>query len=90
MHPGDGENISRGGETYMGIVTEMQPSISMQGTHMLEDQSGNLVVLLSDRRSQVNLDQYVGQRVKVRGQTEATVEGDQTIVYVEEVETAGR
>lgn len=91
VHPG-GENLSKepSARTYTGVVVEMQPSIYMQGTHRLEDQDGNLVVLLSDQRSDVNLDQYVGQRVKVRGPSEATVEGDQSIVYVEEVETAGR
>lgn len=42
--------------------------------------------LLSAADSDVNLDEYLDQRVRITGQSEQTVEGDATIIRVEAVE----
>ena len=58
----------------------------MQGTHQLEDAQGNLKYLLSAEDSTVDLDQYVGQKVRVKGTKEPTVEAGGTLFRVESVE----
>jgi copper amine oxidase-like protein len=73
-------------DSRVGIVKESQPSIYMQGSHRLEDAAGNLLALLSEADSDVDLDRYLGERVKVSGQAEPTVEGDMTHLKVESVE----
>ena len=74
-------------EAWTGFVRAAQPSIYMQGTHRLEDSQGQLQALLSvDEGSDINLDDYIGQRVRIKGKAEATVEGNMTFIRVRSVQ----
>jgi hypothetical protein len=87
---GGGDNLQpdpepRDGKSFTGILKKAQPSIFMQGSHQLEDQNGNLKVLLTAGDSGVDLDHYLGDRVQVEGKAEPTVEGNMTLLRVEKV-----
>lgn len=69
-----------------GIVQPLGPSFYMQGSHKLVDDEGKVVALLSDRET--NLDAFVGQRVRVQGPMEPTVEGNLLLVLVRAVQQA--
>jgi len=74
------------GGRQVGILREAQPGIYMQGSYQLENDRGDLKVLLEPARSDVDLASYLGDRVRVEGATESTVEGDMTLIRVESVE----
>ena len=78
--------VSRDFYTTTGTVVEAGPGIYMQGTHELEDSQGEMKALLSASDSEVDLNDYLGDRVRVRGVAEQTVEGDATIIRVKSVE----
>jgi|GEM_PF-5288613 len=68
---------------WTGTVQKMGPSIGMQGTHRLVDGGKTVVILASTK---VDLSKYEGKRVSVRGPSVPTVEGNQILVDVTELE----
>ncbi len=82
-----GDNLQpdtdKNSQSFTGFIRPSQPSIYMQGSHRLEDSSGKLIVLLTGNRDL--LERYLGKKVTVTGKAQETVEGNQTILTVEEV-----
>jgi len=74
-----------GMKTFEGIVEELGMSIFMQGTHKLVDGKGELVALLQSGSDSLDLNSYLGQKVKVSGASEPSVEGGATFVTVQSV-----
>jgi hypothetical protein len=70
--------------TYTGTVEELEATAFMQGTHKLLLDDGN-DILLEANDPGLDLGDYVGKRVDVRGSESATVEEGGTILRVEEV-----
>jgi hypothetical protein len=70
------------GVSYQGTVQKAGMSIYMQGTHRLELSDGRFVLLESD---DLDLDMYVGKTVAVLGAARPTVEGDSSILRVEQI-----
>lgn len=71
--------------TFQGTVQELGMSIFMQGSHQLLDDKGGQVALLEAASDAVDLNAYVGQKVKVEGQSSPSVEGSATMVKVESI-----
>ncbi len=71
--------------TFQGTVEELGISIFMQGTHKLVDDDGSQVALLQSGSDSVDLNAYLGQKVKVSGSATPSVEGGSTFVTVESV-----
>lgn len=67
---------------WTGTVEKQGMSITMQGTHKLLS-GGKTVVLLKSAR--VDLTKFEGKKVAVTGASSPTVEGNQTIVDVQEI-----
>jgi len=72
-----------------GFIKEMGISIYLEGTHLLTDRAGNMICVLSGRKSGLDLDSHVlkGQ-VAVTGTMTKTVEGNAQIMEVKIVEKA--
>lgn len=70
--------------SYVGTVGDLGPSVYMQGTHMLTLADGQFI-LLESTDANLNLSTYLGKHVEVRGSVQSTVEGNGTIMRVEEV-----
>lgn len=68
---------------YEGVVKEAGVSIYMEGTHRLE-KDGVLVSLLDSKK--INLPDFVGKAVKLRGFVKDTVEGGAKIMMVDFIE----
>lgn len=71
--------------TFQGTLEELGMSIFMQGTHKLVDDKGDLVALLQSGSDSLDLNSYLGQKVKVAGAAAPSVEGGATFVTVESV-----
>ena len=71
--------------TFQGTIEELGISIFMQGTHRLVDDSGELVALLQSGSETLDLNSYLGQKVKVSGESAPSVEGNSTFVTVDSV-----
>lgn len=70
--------------SYVGTITELGASITMQGTHKLLLADGQFI-LLESTDANLSLDTYLGKQVEVRGSVQPTVEGNSGIMRVEEV-----
>jgi hypothetical protein len=68
--------------SYRGVLSKGQPTIYMQGTHMLTLPDGRFLLLESE---DVNLDPYVGKTVEVHGAVRPTIEEGGAIMRVESV-----
>ncbi len=71
--------------TFQGTIEELGMSIFMQGTHKLVDDKGELVALLQSGSDNLDLNSYLGQKVKVTGSAAPSVEGGATFVTVDSV-----
>ena len=71
--------------SWTGTLEKMGISIVMQGTHKLVE-AGKTVAVLQSKT--VDLVKYEGKRVTVTGTSAQTVEGNQTIVDVQEISEA--
>lgn len=69
--------------SYTGVVQPSGISIYMEGTHRLVLEDGRFLLLTSEA---VDLNNFVGQDVDVRGAIRPTVEGNGMIMRVESVE----
>lgn len=67
---------------FDGIVQQAGISIYMEGSHWLSTDTGETVLLES---TTVDLDRYIGARVRVSGVARATVEAGATILIVDSV-----
>ena len=67
---------------WTGTLEKQGMSIAMEGTHKLVS-GGKTVVLLKSAR--VDLSKFEGKKVAVTGASSTTVEGNQTIVDVQEI-----
>lgn len=74
--------------SYIGTVSELGSSISMEGTHKLILADGQFI-LLESTDANLSLNAYMGKRVEVRGSVQPTVEGGSGIMRVEEVTILG-
>lgn len=70
--------------TYFGMVEELGPSIYMQGSHKLTLDDGRFI-LLDSSSPEVQLAEFIGERVEVTGATEPTVEAGGTIMHAETI-----
>lgn len=68
---------------WTGKLEKMGPSIVMQGAHKFVDGAKTVVIL---RSSKVDLSKYEGKEVSVSGPSAPTVEGNQIIVDVAEIQ----
>lgn len=68
--------------SYQGILEAAGIGITMQGTHQLRLSDGRFILLESE---DIDLDPSMGKKVGVFGATRPTVEGNGTIMRVEEV-----
>lgn len=68
--------------SYQGTVQKAEASIYMQGTHRLELADGRFVLIES---ADLDLDRYVGKIVAVLGSVRPTVEGDASLLRVEQI-----
>lgn len=71
--------------TFQGTIEELGMSIFMQGTHKLVDDKEELVALLQSGSDSLDLNSYLGQKVKVTGSAAPSVEGGSTFVTVDSV-----
>ncbi len=69
--------------TFSGKIKPLGPSIYMEGTHFLEDEKGETILLLES--SKIDLGFLEGQTVEVEGRLKKAVEGGQKILEVEKV-----
>lgn len=70
--------------SYTGVIDELGITIYQQGTHRLTLPDERFVLLQSDSPS-VDLDEYIGRQVEVRGSSRPTVEAGGTIMSVEQI-----
>ena len=70
--------------SYIGTIDVLESSIYLQGTHILRLNDGQFI-LLESTDSNLNLNVYLGKRAEVQGSVQPTVEGNSTIMRVEEV-----
>lgn len=76
--------VSTHNVSYIGTVEDLGVSIYQQGTHTLVLSDGQFI-LLESTDANLTLNTYLGKRVEVRGSVQPTVEGNATIMRVEEV-----
>ncbi len=69
--------------TYAGVVSALEMSIYMQGTHMLTLDSGAVVLLESEI---LDLDAYIGATVEAFGSVQPTVESNGTLMKVTRIQ----
>jgi hypothetical protein len=77
-------------ETWRGRVEVAGMSISMQGTHQLVDETGNVVLLLSAARPSVRLAPFVGKWAVVVGDVQPAVTGSARHMNVERIQIGVR
>jgi hypothetical protein len=83
-HAGNKETTKM--DSYTGKIEPMGMSIFMQGSHQLLDESGAMIVILQSD-GKVDLNKFVGKKVKVSGTTEDTVEGGGKLLTVSSAES---
>lgn len=69
-------------QTMVGVVRAQGPGIFMQGSHVLEDAKGRKIALLQVQDPKIDLDRYVGKKVRVEGPVEPSVEGQVPVMRV--------
>ena len=80
--PASGPTAAAAAIEWKGTLEKQGMSITMEGTHKLVS-GGKTVVLLKSTR--VDLSKFEGKKVAVTGASAPTVEGNQTIIDVQEL-----
>lgn len=70
-------------ESFTGTIIPLDVSIYMQGSHMLVDENGEIILLLEARDDKLEV--ALGMEAEVQGPVENTVEGNQRIMTVEKI-----
>lgn len=72
--------------TYSGTLKPLGQSIYMQGSHFLENEAGEMVILLEGGKVTPEFLQLLeGQTIEVEGVVEDAVEGGQKVLRIERI-----
>ena len=71
-------------QNLIGVVRKLAPGTYSEGTHYLEASGITLAILEAD--SGINLDKYIGDNVKVWGESRQLSDGGGAIMKVQKVE----
>jgi hypothetical protein len=74
-------------QNLTGVVRKLDPGMYSEGTHYLEA-DGITLAILETTDSSINMDKYVGENVKVWGDSRQITEGDGAIMSVKKIEIA--
>ncbi len=68
---------------FEGVIKPLEASIYMEGTHKLEINEKEFVLLKS---KEIDLDKFINKKVEIKGIARKTIEGNGLIVEVKEIQ----